>query len=178
YGLAALVVAGYAEWKLDYLGLFQPPLMPEVASFSDHQGEVTSVAFTKDGRLLAGCGDRAVWLWNITDGQGRVVFKQHSGRVTCVAASPDGKHAASASSDESVRVWDIDTGKETWNLECKAVITSVAFSPDGQRLAFGAADGNLRLCDALTKKNLTVHLPHGVRGYLAPKTAWALPFPP
>jgi hypothetical protein len=42
----------------------------------------------------------------------------HSGIVWSVAYSPDGKHVVSGSDDETVRVWDSQTGKEVNILLC------------------------------------------------------------
>ena len=42
----------------------------------------------------------------------------HSGDVTSVAYSPDGKHIASASQDQTVKIWDSSTGKVVSILHC------------------------------------------------------------
>ena len=42
----------------------------------------------------------------------------HSEPVLSVAYSPDGKHIASASGDDTVKVWDSQTGKEVSVLLC------------------------------------------------------------
>jgi WD40 repeat protein len=55
-----------------------------------------------------------------------------------VVFSPDGSKLASASSDKTVRVWNISTGQIEMTLDAEGTshsVSSVAFSPDGSKLA-------------------------------------------
>lgn len=53
-----------------------------------------------------------------------------------MAFSPDGKRIASASNDQTVKVWDAQTGQDSLTLRgLTSYVTSVAFSPDGKRVS-------------------------------------------
>src|SRR3954452_12808884 len=72
----------------------------------------------------------------------RATFKGHTAAVTCVAVSPDGKTLASASSDKTIKLWDVATGKQRATLKGHTDgVSSVAFSPNGKTLASGSLDG-------------------------------------
>ena len=56
-----------------------------------------------------------------------------------MAFSPDGKRIVTGSGDQTVKVWDADTGQEVLTLKGHtAQVTSVAFSPDGKRIVSGS----------------------------------------
>jgi WD40 repeat protein/serine/threonine protein kinase len=59
-----------------------------------------------------------------------------TGPVRCTAVSPDSRLAASGSADRSVRLWDLNTGREVHAFTgLPAPPDTLAFSPDGSRLA-------------------------------------------
>jgi len=90
------------------------------------------------------------YLRNLINKQ-RTVFKGHTGRVHCVAFSPDGKRIVSGGYDNSVKVWNVATGRETLKLKGHAGwVQSVAFSPDGRWIASGGNDNVVKVWDTET----------------------------
>src|SRR5271166_4934539 len=83
------------------------------------------------------------------------VYPQHEGQVSAVAWSPDGKTLASGSSDQTVKLWDLATGKLFATLQGHTeTVYSVAWSPDGKTVASGSFDKTVKLWESATGKLL------------------------
>ena len=76
-----------------------------------------------------------------------------SGSVNALAVLPDGR-LASGSDDNTIRLWDAETGQELARLEGHdGWVRALAVLPDG-RLASGSNDNTIRLWDAETGQEL------------------------
>uniref|UniRef100_UPI0039C6CEC9 nSTAND1 domain-containing NTPase n=1 Tax=Anabaena sp. CCY 9402-a TaxID=3103867 RepID=UPI0039C6CEC9 len=79
----------------------------------------------------------------------------HSSWVNSVAYSPDGKHLASASNDNTIKIWDISTGQSLKTLQGhNSSVNSVAYSPDGKHLASASNDNTIKIWDISTGQSL------------------------
>jgi hypothetical protein len=83
-------------------------------------------------------------------------FEGHTDAVRSLALSPDGKLALSGGQDQTLRLWDIATGRLLRTFEGHdAAINSVAFSPDGTRILSASDDRTVRLWETSTGKELS-----------------------
>jgi RNA polymerase sigma factor (sigma-70 family) len=80
-------------------------------------------------------------------------FQGHTDTVLSATFSPDGMTLASGSGDNTIKLWDVATGKERATIQGHTQpVWSVVFSPDGKTLASGSWDGTTKLWDVGTGK--------------------------
>ncbi|KAF8993351.1 WD40-repeat-containing domain protein, partial [Cyathus striatus] len=73
-------------------------------------------------------------------------LKGHSGSVMSVAISQDGSNIVSGSSDETIRMWNLDSRKLLNELKGHSgPVMSVAISQDGTTIVSGAFDQTVRV---------------------------------
>lgn len=137
------------------------------------EGErVGSIAFSPDGKLLAGASDAGatVCIWDVTLGKKVRHFETGSGAQ--VAFSPDGTLLAVADEEGTLGLY------ETASFRLRRVVkgtpvpsSALAFSPDGKTVAMGGAGGAVHLWETATGKERGVFRGH--RG-----TVYTLSFSP
>ena len=104
----------------------------------EYHGSLTCLAFSPDGKTLVSSSGSEIIFWDIPTLQRRhSLTTQHTEPVYSVTFSPDGKILASGSRDQTLRLWDPNTGEHKATLQYSDVVTAVAFSPDGINLAVG-----------------------------------------
>ncbi|NET74532.1 MAG: WD40 repeat domain-containing protein, partial [Sphaerospermopsis sp. SIO1G2] len=75
--------------------------------------------------------------------------------VYSVIYNPDGKTLASGSYDETIKLWNVETGKEIRTFKGhNDPVTSVIYNPDGKILASGSRDKTIKLWDIETGQEI------------------------
>ncbi|MCY3019615.1 MAG: hypothetical protein NTW87_11375, partial [Planctomycetota bacterium] len=117
-----------------------------------------AASLSADGRfaLTRGTDDfpNAAGLWDIEKGRPLQALAGHTNSVSVVAFAPDGRQALTGSSDSTVRLWGLATGREQRVLKCARQITAVAFSPDGRRALSADMSKVLTLWDLASGVNV------------------------
>lgn len=135
---------------------------------------VVSVAFSPDGKVIAGGGDGKVFLWNTQgdllttivteppapvapeppkDPKGDLLGQKITAppapeakhSVKLLVFSPDGKMLAT-SSDSTVKLWNVQTGAWMKTLAGHlGAVTALVFTPDSRAIATGSVDKNIKI---------------------------------
>jgi tricorn protease-like protein len=103
---------------------------------------VYAVTVSRDGRYVISGGGRGELKACEVKTRMMKSFKGHSQAINCVDISADSTLLASGSSDETVQIWNLDTGKlMAGPFNCEDRVGAVRFSADQKKLAVKLATG-------------------------------------
>jgi TolB-like protein len=97
-------------------------------------------------------GKGIVLLWDIASGAYRECTG-HTKQIKALAFSPDGKHFVSASVDNTIKKWSVETGQEIQSIECD-LGSDVAFGPDTRQVVTANSSSNIRILDTVNGKSI------------------------
>lgn len=130
-------------------------------TFNIKNRSMDAICFSPDGRsLVAGgtiFGDSEVQSTPLTihdsvSGETLYELSGHASGISSTALSRDGRRIVSMGRDDTVRIWDVETRRETAIIKLPATQlirhSKAEFSADDQRIIAACADGKLRTFDA------------------------------
>jgi WD40 repeat protein len=99
---------------------------------------------------------RPLWPSFHPPGAGLVwTLEAHSTGVSGLAVAPDGKRAVSASSDNTLKVWDLETGRELRTLKGHSLpVIGVAVTSNGKRAVSASFDNTLKVWELESGREL------------------------
>ena len=117
--------------------LWDPTKGSLVGVLTGSQGYAFRVAFSPGGERLAAARqltekDSEIELWNVASRTVIKRFKGHRGLVNALAFSPDGRMLLSGGKDQTVRLWEVTSGRLAQVLRHARPVTAATFTPNGR----------------------------------------------
>ena len=117
---------------------------------------VFSLAYSKCGSQLARGEGQEVVVCDPVSGFELHRFQGHTDGIGSVSFNPNGAQVASGTEDQTVRIWNVETGVCEWTVRGHdSAVMSVSWSPDGTRLTSGSRDETVRIWEVATGKELS-----------------------
>ena len=123
----------------DQVHIYDGESWARLYEWSDHEGEITTLAYSPGGqRLISAADDGEIVIRNSLTGAVAQRLKGHAGAVTALAFAPDGSRLVSAASDPLLVAWDMSSGEQLsvyeFSGESEPTIRDLAVSADGERV--------------------------------------------
>jgi len=154
----------------DMLSSGDTPLRNRATLRDPHGGGTSSACIISvdesQGQRVVAAADRAIKVWDLRTGRLHLTLTGHSNKVQCVRAFSPSSHSSAAqglgqgrggrvgspllvsgSSDRTVKVWDLRSGREVSSFRASSSCLAVDVSLDGGTLVSGHQDGTVRLWD-------------------------------
>eukprot|EP00948_MAST-09A_sp_MAST-9A-sp1_P003097 g3097.t1 len=131
------------------LNLFDVTYSKHVWSTGGHHSKpLRSVKFSGDGKLIfAACDDGITYIHEASTGAEIAKLTGHRDRVNCVVCSPDSEFIATASTDRTIKLWNLLNKKcvQTFKAQRDEELCALDFNYSGDRILCGGSEGSLRI---------------------------------
>lgn len=149
-GMRLAALAGQASDSLK-VNIFDVDSGQQLAQLVGHEGNVTSLSLSADGKRLVSCSsDDTVKTWDAQKGGAALRTITGGGRVvdvSAVAISRDGLRFATSHLDNAIRLWEFDRNAEPIATlrGHEGGIDALLLNGDGSRIASAGIDGTIRV---------------------------------
>jgi WD40 repeat protein len=119
------------------------PATGKVRSLKGHEQHLRALAFSDDGKWLAGIGtDQNLYLWNVDTGKLIKEIEGTSGHFPSPALFPTKEGLRLVTGRERVTIWKVPDGKSATKLKGHTkTVKPIAVTPDGKQVAGAGMDG-------------------------------------
>ncbi len=136
-----------------YLRFWHVPTGALIQCHTGYDSQIWAVAFSPDGQQFVACDKQKIGLWRVNahpENHGNCLIHRtrtlqgYTNAVWSIAFSPDGQTLTTGSTDQIIRIWDLETHTCSHKLR-QPYSRCVAFSPDGKAVVSGGENGSLQV---------------------------------
>ncbi|KDQ62747.1 hypothetical protein JAAARDRAFT_30657 [Jaapia argillacea MUCL 33604] len=100
-----------------------------------HERSLTQIKFNREGDLLFSCSkDHIINVWFTHNGERLGTYDGHNGTVWTVDVDSNSEFMVSGSADNTLRLWNVATGKCLFKWEFPTAVKRVAFNEDDDQV--------------------------------------------
>jgi WD40 repeat protein len=143
-------------------------------TLDEHTDWVWTVNFSPDGKFLAsGGGDKSLKIWKVGESISEISLIEdiniqnhkytnyaHKDCICCVKFSPNSQLLASASADNTIKLWDIKGNYINTLKGHEDKVYSIYFSSDGEKIISVSADKTIKLWSCSTGEEIKTFCGH------------------
>jgi len=106
-------------------------------SLHGHERSITQIVYNREGDLLfSSAKDQAPNVWYSINGERLGTYDGHGGAVWCIDVDWETKNFLSGAADNTIRLWDVCTGKMTDRIDTRSAVRTCQFSYSGNMVAY------------------------------------------
>lgn len=115
-----------------------------------HERAITQIKYNREGDLLFSAGkDHKPNVWYSINGERLGTFDGHAGAVWCIDVDWTTTRFLSGAGDNTLKLWDCETGKVVGSVETRSAVRACSFSYSANMAAYATDKAMRHQCEII-----------------------------